>query len=218
MSRSKLTQERAADRRLRSLEQDQGPIPELMTLRDMLSSVFLLGVLQLRAPVSRFILPCMEAELAYRICVAFVALMVLMSCSPHQQESFKTVQFCLDPAHGIEVLTKELSSYASIERMTYIDNTPAARRGLKVTAQTPAQAREAEWVIQLLVQNESGLGVTATNLGLGPNNVALGFTSAGDNRSASQFASRLINRLSRHWKVFTVPVGQGVQPMPCSSS
>lgn len=156
--------------------------------------------------------------MAYRICVAFVALSAVMSCSPHQQQSFKTVQFCVDPAHGIEALTRELRSFASIERLTYIDNTAAARRGLKATAQTPAQAREAEWVIQLLVQNESGLGVTATNLGLGPNNVALGFTSAGDNRSASQFASRLIKRLSRHWKVFPVPVGQGVQPMPCRSS
>lgn len=142
-----------------------------------------------------------------------LAIAILSSCSPRQQEPFKMVQFCLTNSAGADLLSHEMRAAAISEGLKFIDNTMATRRGLAITAQTPAQKRDALWVIDFTIQNDDGMGVTAINMGMTPFDVAVGFGYGSDEKAATAFADRLLERLAKHWRIIAVAPGAGAFPL-----
>jgi hypothetical protein len=63
------------------------------------------------------------------------------------------------------------------------------------------------------IEGKNGLGVTAGNLGLPSNQVALGFTTGSDAARAHRLSDRLVGALSKRWRVERVPRGKGAFPM-----
>ena len=146
-------------------------------------------------------------------CLAMTILFSALGCSQHQQEAFKTVKVCVADSQGINRLAQIMRESAKAEGMTYIDNTAATRRGLSVTAQSDRDRKEAEWVVNFEIQGSNGMGVTATNLGHSPFEMALGF-SVGSNRfEAESFAERLIGTLKARWRVVSVQKGEDSQKL-----
>jgi hypothetical protein len=138
---------------------------------------------------------------------------ILASCSPRQQEPFKMVQFCLTNSAGADLLSREMRAAAISEGLKFIDNTMATRRGLAITAQTPAQKRDALWVVSFYAGDGDGMGVGAGNMGMSPFDVAVGFTYGSDAKAATAFADRLIARLAKHWRIIPVAPGAGAFPL-----
>lgn len=126
------------------------------------------------------------------------------------------MQICLPNAREASLLETMMKATAANEGMTFIDNTERARRGLAVTAQSRAQADEAKWVISLIVRGSDGLSATATNLGLAPSEIAIGFTSGRNSDAAQAFAKRLIGKLRRQWTVVPVPDARAAEKGACS--
>lgn len=147
-----------------------------------------------------------------RFVILTLAMTFLSSCQPRQQEPFKMVQFCVKNNAGIDILSRELRATAKNEGMHFIDNTKAARNGLAVTAQSPSQQQEAFWLVHFVLQTEDGMGATATNLGLSPFEFGLGFTDAGDINKASSFATRIVKKLEKYWRI--IPIAPGVGALP----
>ena len=67
--------------------------------------------------------------------------------------------------------------------------------------------------INMGVEGEDGMGLTAGNLSLPGYQVAVGFGDGSDPVRARAFAERVVNRLKTRWDVETVPAGEGAFPL-----
>lgn len=106
-----------------------------------------------------------------------------------------------------------MRSTAEAERLQFTDNSMHVAKSLEVTAQTDAQRQEAIGAIDLHIEGKAGLGATASNLGLGQYDVAIGFTAGEDAGKAHLLAERLVKDLSHYFQVLEVPLGRGAMPL-----
>jgi hypothetical protein len=106
-----------------------------------------------------------------------------------------------------------MRSVAQSENLQFIDNSTQQAQELKDVGADKAFNRDVSGAIDLHIEGENGLGVTAGNLGLPPYQVGLGFTEGRDPTEAHRLANRLIGSLSQHWNVQRVPSNQGILPM-----
>jgi hypothetical protein len=157
-----------------------------------------------------------EDEMLARFLILVALLSLFSSCSNQKQIPFRIVQICLPNPDDTTRLVTMLKATAAIKGMTFIDNTARARKGLAVTAQSQAQRDEAKWVISLIVQGSDGLGATATNLGLAPSEVAIGFTAGRSNDVAQAFADHLTEKIASRWKVVPVLKEQAAEKGACA--
>jgi hypothetical protein len=67
-------------------------------------------------------------------------------------------------------------------------------------------------VISISVERGDGPGLSALNVGLNTNQVALGFSGDRDQAEGRQFAEEVIARLRLKWEVEEVPNGTDVLP------
>jgi hypothetical protein len=133
-------------------------------------------------------------------------------CSKAQEE-FLAVQVCVVDETGVAQLKNIMRAVAKSENLEFIDNSAETGRALKDIGADKALKRDAALAIDVHIEGDRGMGVTAGNLGLPSNQVALGFTAGANAAKARKLADHLIRALSQRWRVQTVPKGQGSFPM-----
>lgn len=136
----------------------------------------------------------------------------LSSCSK-TQESFLTIQTCVINDDGMRDFLVMMASVSKQFELRYVDGSKSTRDGLVDTAQSGRDVNEAARVINIGLEGDAGLGLTAGNLGLAPHQVAIGFTAGRNRVLANRLADTVVTRLSKHWRVISVPAGTGVQRM-----
>jgi len=129
------------------------------------------------------------------------------------QSAFEQVQVCVGDERGVTELRSVMRAVAQSENLRFIDNSAQQAQDLKDVGADKALKRDVSRAIDLHIEGESGLGVTAGNLGLPDYQVGLGFTEGRDPAKAHRLANRLISSLSQHWNVQRVPSSQGILPM-----
>jgi hypothetical protein len=142
---------------------------------------------------------------------------------------FLMVQMCVQDMAGLSRLRQELQTIARDEGMRIGDTSAETRASLEdierafreetadssdnSTLNLPAQ------LINISVYGEDGLALSAGNIGLSDHDIVIGFSEGHSAIASRQFSLRVINRLSRHWRVRAIPSGQGAHPDPdCDAS
>ena len=140
-----------------------------------------------------------------------IAFSLGVSACGHGEGPFLQVQFCLTAEAGTTELKQVLQQIAHDERMEFTDrsaDTDTELRAMK-DALPPVVAHSFP-IINVSV-HDGALGLGGGNLGLGPNQVALGF---GPNTAEGRaFASRAVHRLELNWKLVRVPTDKGAFPL-----
>jgi hypothetical protein len=106
-----------------------------------------------------------------------------------------------------------MRSVADAENLKFVDGSAKTGNDLKIMGADKYLKRDPSLAINVGIEGDEGLGVTAGNLGLPPYQVALGFTAGSDAAKARRLSNRLVQALSQRWHVETVPQGKGVFPM-----
>ena len=133
-------------------------------------------------------------------------------CSGPQRE-FLAVQVCLVDERGEAEFVKAMREVARLEGLRFLDNSADTESYLRDVRDRGLVKLEHVPTINVGIEGENGLGVTAGNLGLPSNQVALGFTAGSDAAKARRLSNRLVGALSQRWRVEKVPAGKGAFPM-----
>jgi hypothetical protein len=147
---------------------------------------------------------------------AMVLALVVSACG-HGERSFLEVQFCLSRAAGIPELRKILQQIARDEHMDFTDRSAATEAELRDMKEmlTPEVLRSFPIINMSMRRGAVGLG--GGNLGLGPDQVALGFGP--DTPEGRAFATRAVHRLQENWRLVHVPANKGAFPLKeCSTT
>ena len=129
------------------------------------------------------------------------------------QEEFLAVQVCLVDEGASTQFAEIMREVARSEGLRFVDGSAETRDYLKDVRDKGQVKLDHVPTINMGIEGEHGLGVTAGNLGLPSNQVALGFTAGRNAAKAHKLADQLVQALSQRWHVQTVPKGQGSFPM-----
>lgn len=133
-------------------------------------------------------------------------------CSPAQTE-FLVVQVCLADQTEIVELAEAMREVARAEGLRFTDGSAETANYLKSVRDKGLVQLDHIPTINMGIEGDYGLGVTAGNLGLPSNQVALGFTAGRNSAKAHKLANHLVRLLSKRWRVQRVPEGQGSLPI-----
>lgn len=140
-----------------------------------------------------------------------IAFVLGVSACGQGEGPFLQVQFCLSAGAGTTELKQVLQQIAREEHMAFTDrsaDTDAELRSMNDTL--PSGVAHSFPIINVSVR-DGALGLGGGNLGLGPNQVALGF---GPNTPEGRaFANRAVHRLEQSWKLVRVPTDKGAFPL-----
>ena len=139
----------------------------------------------------------------------------LVSCTGGERP-FLQVQFCLTKKAGAAELKRVLREIARDEGMEFGDRSADSEAELRSMGDAvPPEVRHSVPVINVSVRR-GDVGLGGGNMGLGPNQVALGFGP--DSAAARAFANRTVTRLQRNWKLVRVLNDRGAFPLKdCST-
>ena len=138
--------------------------------------------------------------------------LIFQGCSK-TQEPFLMVQMCLVDQAGVLQFKSVMHSIAKLEDLKYIDNSAQQGANLKIMGADKLLKQDAALAIDVHLEGDRALGVSAGNLGLPPYQVALGFTEGSDAAKAHRLSDQLVKALSQLWQIETVPQGKGAFPM-----
>ena len=141
------------------------------------------------------------------------AVTILLNGCAGAQESFQTVQVCVDNQRGLDDLKSVMVTVAHSEGLQFIDNSAQQAADLKVIGADKALKRDAAHAVDFHIEGSSGLGATAGNLGLSPYQIGVGVTEGNDPAKAHKLAESLVRALSRRWVVLKISLAEGIQPM-----
>lgn len=123
------------------------------------------------------------------------------------------MQICVVDERGVAEVKNVMRAVARSENLQFIDNSAQEAHDLKDTGADKALKRDASHAVDIHIEGENGLGVTAGNLGLPPYQVGVGFTEGSDPPKARRLANHLITSLSQRFNVQPVPSNEGMLPM-----
>ena len=152
-----------------------------------------------------------------RVVIGVSAMALCAARCSQAQEAFLTVQVCLVDEGGTVHFIQTMREFARSEGLRFVDNSAETRDYLQDVRDKGQVKLDHVPTINMGIEGEHGLGVTAGNLGLPANQVALGFTAGANAAKAHKLADHLVQALSQRWRVQTVPKGQGVFPMSTCS-
>ncbi|ESQ81788.1 hypothetical protein AEAC466_20410 [Asticcacaulis sp. AC466] len=142
-------------------------------------------------------------------------LLATSACSPNQ-EPFKEVQFCLNNPNGVSELKTELMQISSAEKMKYIDASEKTYDQLALAHSPVVKNVPRSKYISIYVGKEAGMGLNATNLGLGTDQVVVSFFEGNDKKFASDFSIRVLEQFAKRWRLHEVAKKSGAFPLKCS--
>lgn len=139
------------------------------------------------------------------------ALGVCAGACGHGEGPFRQVQFCLASGAGTPQLKQALQQIAREEHMTFTDGSSQTQSDLNhMKDALPSSVVRSFPIINVDVRR-GNVGMGGTNLGLGSNQVVMGF---GPNTPEGRaFADRVIRRLQQRWKLVDVPGDRGAFPL-----
>jgi hypothetical protein len=140
-------------------------------------------------------------------------MIVVCQCCAGPQEAFQNVQLCIADERGVLELKRIMQAVAQSKNLVFIDNSARQGENLKAMGADKALGRDASRAIDVHIEGENGMGVTAGNLGLPEYQVALAFTEGTNPSMARVLSNELIKALSQRWHVEVVLLGKGAMPM-----
>ncbi len=144
-----------------------------------------------------------------RSILAAVIILSLGGCSRGKGPSM-IVEICLGNEKGISLFVESMRQIAASQHMTFIDNSAKTQRQLETIGQR--KSGQSTPTINVAIEGDDSLGVTAGNLGLSSYQVALGFTDGSNVAEGQRFSDAVIQALGRRWKITKVTDGKGALP------
>jgi hypothetical protein len=143
------------------------------------------------------------------LAIGFVS---LNGCAPGKRP-FLQARACLKNGEGASAFASELQSIAREEGVNLIDGSAQTKKNLGTVGYVDRERKDGSSFIYVGIELGDGIGMTAGNLGMPGYQVAVGFSEGSNPARAHRFATKVINRLSSHWRVELVPGEVGVTPM-----
>ena len=129
------------------------------------------------------------------------------------ERPFSSVEVCLGNEKNLSLFTDLMRSIAQTEKMKFVEGSAQTQKELESIGKTIHEVKPTGKVVNLGVEREDGMGLTAGNLGLPKYQVAIGFSEGANSREAHEFADRVIGKLRSRWPVEIVTSGRGAQGM-----
>lgn len=142
----------------------------------------------------------------------FVALLLsgaafsMSGCTNAPAQPSQMVQLCVRDDSDTDSLIAVIEEVARRNKMTFVDRSRQSHQEL-IRLGNPGYR-----VINVSASRPNGLGIAAGNLGLGPNEMAIGVASGPSTAEADTLVQALMNGLKDKWEVRKVPAGQGAMP------
>lgn len=151
---------------------------------------------------------------------SIAACLAMASCgsTPNSQEAFLLLQVCPVKRHEVQTLANILRVAATRESLRYVDNSGRTQASLRAMGAKVDLPRDLSKVVDLHIEGDDGLGVTAGNLGLHTAQIAIGFSAGREPAKARRLADNITKQLSQYWKVRTLDKDAGVLPDDSCSS
>ena len=149
-----------------------------------------------------------------RISVALMLVGLLSGCSSGKPPALM-VQLCLQDDQGVSDFQNLLQSVAATEHMNFVDVSADTQEKLKIIHAKYAKLATPASVINVYIESDSRLVVTADNIDLPTYQVSVDFTGGLSPVDKQRFIDILIPQLRARWQVDTVPVG--VRPFAMKS-
>jgi len=127
------------------------------------------------------------------------------------ERSFLIVQVCLNDRQDLSEFKNLIESVANAEHMQFTDRSDETQRELQ-SINNP-NVHQAWQAINFGIIGEDGIGLTAGNIGMPANEIAVGFTGVSDLPRARNLANSVVNKLQERWHVETLPEGTAAQGM-----
>lgn len=150
----------------------------------------------------------------FRMAVISIGIFIGLSGCGQGEDSFRSVQFCFSETQGADELKRMLRQIADEEAMRFTDRSADAQAEIQAIGDLPEEVARSFPLIVVNIQNAE-FGVGGGNLGLGSNQVALGFGP--DSHEARTFATKTVRRLEEVWDVVAIPDGQNAFPLNCTT-
>jgi hypothetical protein len=141
-------------------------------------------------------------------------LLVLGGCSSGKPPALM-VQLCLQDDQGVSDFLNLMQSVAASEHMNFVDVSADTQEKLKVIHAKYAKLATPSSVINVYIESDKRLVVTADNIDLPTYQVSVDFTGGLSPVDKQRFIDVLIPKLREHWQVDTVPAG--VRPFAMKS-
>lgn len=146
--------------------------------------------------------------------VSTMALVATLSACTPGKRSFLTVEVCFRDAQEFDRFTSELKQIAHQQDMKFVEASAVTERDLRSVGNANVDKMLRNPLVNLGLERPDGVGLIVGNLGLPPNQVALGFTEGKNNiDDAQRFAQTVMQRLGAQWHLKVVPPDQGAVPM-----
>lgn len=131
----------------------------------------------------------------------------MSGCTNDSTQLPQMVQLCVRNDSDTDSLIAIIERVARENKMNFIDRSRQSHQELIRLGKDPGYT-----VINVSASRLDGLGVAAGNLGLGPNEVAIGITDGSNPAERDTLVQALMNELKSKWEVRNVPAGQGAMP------
>lgn len=131
----------------------------------------------------------------------------MSGCTNDSAQIPQMVQLCVRDDSDTDSLVAVIERVARENEMNFIDRSLQSHQELIRLGKDPGYR-----VINVSASRPDGLGVAAGNLGLGPNEVAIGITDGSSPAERDTLVRALMNELKSKWEVHNVPAGQGAMP------
>jgi hypothetical protein len=149
-----------------------------------------------------------------RISTTLILMGLLCACSSGKPPALM-VQLCLQDDQGVSDLQNLMQSVAASEHMNFVDVSADTQEKLKTINAKYAKLATPSSVINMYIESDSRLVVTADNIDLPTYQVSVDFTGGLSPVDKQRFIDVLIPRLKAQWQVDTVPAG--VRPFAMKS-
>ena len=149
-----------------------------------------------------------------RLSMILILAGVLSGCSSGTPPALM-VQLCLQDDQGVSDFQTLMQSVAASEQMTFFDVSADTQEKLKIIHSKYAKLATPSSVINVYIESDKRLVVTADNIDLPTYQVSVDFTGGLSPVDKQRFIDVLIPKLREHWYVDTVPVG--VRPFAMES-
>jgi hypothetical protein len=149
-----------------------------------------------------------------RISITLILVGLLCGCSSGKPPALM-VQLCLQDDQGVSDFQDLMQSVASSEHMKFVDVSADTQEKLKVIHAKYAKLATASSVINIYIESDDRLVVTADNIDLPTYQVSVDFTGGLSPIDKQRFIDVLVPKLRAHWQVDTVPAG--VRPFAMKS-
>lgn len=141
-----------------------------------------------------------------RVSITVILIALLCGCSSGKPPALM-VQLCLQNDQGVADFQDLMQSVASSEHMKFVDVSADTQEKLKVIHAKYAKLATASSVINVYIESDDRLVVTADNIDLPTYQVSVDFTGGLPAADKQRFVDALVPKLRARWFVDTVPAG-----------